>query len=98
MEEELKVLEEIINRPIEDTDGTKIMKQAIENIIKGYRELEEKINKLEILKTKLLKEFECANEGFMKKQIPTSVVDGTIAQEVGWILQEIEDILQEGDK
>jgi predicted RNase H-like nuclease (RuvC/YqgF family) len=109
MEEDIKVLEKYIKEQeefkkqfnleeIEDgTEGQKRL-QAIENLIKGYRELEEKINKLEILKTKLLKEFECANEGFMKKQIPTSVVDGIIAQEVSWILQEIDDILQEGDK
>lgn len=42
--EDIKVLEEILNRQIEDTEGTKIMKRAIENLIKGYKELEEKNN------------------------------------------------------
>ena len=33
----------------------------------------------------------------MKKQIPTSVVDGTIVQELGWILGEIDKILDKED-
>ena len=53
--------------------------------------------KLQELKKKLQKEWDCAREGFMKKQIPTSVVDGTIVQEIGWILQEIDKLL-EGEK
>lgn len=66
-------------------------------------EYNEKINdyipksKVREMKDKLLKEYKCAEEGFMKKQIPTSVVDGTIVQELGWILQEIDKLLQEGD-
>ena len=51
--------------------------------------------KLQILKGKIIKEQKCAMEGFMKKQIPTSIVDGTIVQELGWILQEIDNIINE---
>ncbi len=63
---------------------------AIENLLKRNKELEESLIKL---KEKMQKEYNCAIEGFIKKQIPTSVVDGTIAQELGWILQEIDKIL-----
>lgn len=49
------------------------------------------------LKDKLVKEYEAAQEGFIKKQIPTSVVDGTIVQEVGWILNEIDKILKKAE-
>lgn len=45
------------------------------------------------LREKIQTECDCAIEGFMKKQIPTSVVDGTIVQELGWILQDIDKIL-----
>ena len=38
---------EILNRQIEDTEGTKIMKQAIENLIARNKELEEKNKELE---------------------------------------------------
>lgn len=51
-------------------------------------------NKILKLKEKLENEYQCAIKGFMKKQIVTSVVDGTIAQETGWILQEIDKILE----
>ncbi len=34
MEEDIKILEEICNRPIQDTEGTKRMKLAIENLLK----------------------------------------------------------------
>ena len=54
------------------------------------KELEKRLKKL---KEKIIKEYDCAREGFMKKQIPTSVVDGTIVQELGWILGEIDKIL-----
>lgn len=53
-----------------------------------------KIKLLE-LREKLQKEYDCARKGFMKKQIPTSVVDGTIVQEIGWILQEIDKLLED---
>lgn len=56
-------------------------------------EIEEKIKNL---KEKITKEYDCAIEGFMKKQIPTSVTDGAIAQELGWILGEIDKILDNG--
>ena len=52
-------------------------------------------NKIRELKEKLVKEYVCATKGFMKKQIPTSVVDGTIAQETGWIIAEIDKILED---
>lgn len=58
------------------------------------KELELEV-KLQILKGKIIKEQDCAKEGFMKKQIPTSIVDGTIVQELGWILEEIDKILNE---
>ena len=51
--------------------------------------------KLKEFKEKIIKEYYCAIEGFMKKQIVTSIVDGTIAQELGWILSEIDKILDE---
>ena len=38
---DIEILEEILNRQIEDTEGTKIMKQAIENLINRVKELEE---------------------------------------------------------
>lgn len=41
MEEDIRILEEICNRPIQDTEGTKIMKQAIKNLIKAYKNLEQ---------------------------------------------------------
>ena len=43
--EDIKILEEILTRDIEDTEGTKIMKKAIQNLIARYKELEEKQNK-----------------------------------------------------
>lgn len=98
LQEDIKILEDYAYAMCtisSTTEQDQRIAQAIENLIARNKELEEKINKLVIIKTKLLKEFECAKEGFMKKQIPTSVVDGTIVQEVGWILQEINDVLQE---
>lgn len=65
----------------------------MENEIKDdfiYEELSKLRDRLDI-------EYEAAQEGFMKKQIPTSVVDGTIVQEVGWILQEIDKILKKAE-
>ena len=53
------------------------------------------MTRLEELREKIAKEYDCAMEGFMKKQIPTSIVDGTIVQELGWILQEIDKIIYE---
>lgn len=54
------------------------------------------IHKDKIIKLKdaIKKEYDASIEGFMQKQIPTSVVDGTIAQETGWILQELDKILE----
>ena len=65
----------------------------MENEIKDDYVYEE----LSKLKDKLVKEYEAAQEGFIKKQIPTSVVDGTIVQEVGWILNEIDKILKKAE-
>lgn len=41
MEEDIKILEEICNRPIQDTEGTKRMKQALENLLARYKDLEQ---------------------------------------------------------
>ena len=69
------------------------IKEAANLIEKQSKEIEE----LSKLKDKLVKEYEAAQEGFIKKQIPTSVVDGTIVQEVGWILNEIDKILKKAE-
>ena len=41
---DIEILEEILNRQIEDTEGTKIMKQAIENLIARNKELEKHLS------------------------------------------------------
>ncbi len=46
MKEDMKILEEICNRPIQDTEGTKRMKQAIKNLINRNKELEEENKEL----------------------------------------------------
>ena len=46
MEEDIKILEEILNRDIEDTEGTKIMKKAIQNLIARNKELEERSDRI----------------------------------------------------
>ena len=43
IEEDIKILEEIINRPIKDTKGTKIVKQALKHLIEAYRKTKQEL-------------------------------------------------------
>ena len=90
--EELKKPKYVIN--CKTNEITKLTNDFVsKNEIKDDYVYEE----LSKLKDKLVKEYEAAQEGFIKKQIPTSVVDGTIVQEVGWILNEIDKILKKAE-
>ena len=73
MEEDIKILQEILNRDIEDTEGTKIMKKAIENLIARYKELKEKYNNKLISIQKEREEYE-------KDYIPKSKVQEIIQE------------------
>ena len=44
IEEAIKILKEIVDRTIEDTEGTKIMKSAIETLLTAYEKEKEKNN------------------------------------------------------
>ena len=46
LEEDIKLLEKVCQRPIEETEGTKILKQAIENLINKYKEQKKAIQSL----------------------------------------------------
>lgn len=113
MEEDIKIIEEMIKRldkncfdiyrkakNTEDYLGTITGKEiiSIENLLNRLKTAERMNDELIKLRTALQKEYNCAIEGFMKKQISTSVVDGTIAQETGWILNELDKILGNGQE
>ena len=76
------------------------IKLRLENIkLRKELEIYKKIaDEIKELRDTIQKEYEYAMEGFMKKQLATSVVDGTIAQETGWILNRIDEILNIGQE
>ena len=45
--EDIKLLEKVCQRPIEETEGTKILKQAIQNLINKYKKILEYVHYLE---------------------------------------------------
>ena len=98
IEESIKILDKFTTEHklfnIKHSDG---LEEAIETLLTAYEKQSKEIEELSKLKDKLVKEYEAAQEGFIKKQIPTSVVDGTIVQEVGWILNEIDKILKKAE-
>lgn len=81
-----------------DYEWHKELGEKIENLLSRLKTAERMNDELIKLRTALQKEYDCAMEGFMKKQISTSVVDGTIAQETGWILNELDKILGNGQE
>lgn len=46
MKEDIKILEEICERPIKDTEGTIKMKQALEHLLQAYKEQEQIIDEM----------------------------------------------------
>ena len=68
MEKDIEILEEILNRQIEDTEGTKIMKQAIENLINRVKELEEIEEEYRKENGKLREELKEINEEYGAEQ------------------------------
>ena len=113
MDEDIKIVEELICQKYserllntlsmaKEEDEIYILtiheRQAIENLLSRLKTAERMNDELIKLRTALQKEYNCAMEGFMKKQISTSVVDGTIAQETGWILNELDKILGNGQE
>ena len=97
IDEDIKLINEI-KKEYSTMDGLKEYVQAIENLLSRLKTAERMNDELIKLRTALQKEYNCAMEGFMKKQISTSVVDGTIAQETGWILNELDKILGNGQE
>ena len=65
MEEDIKLLEKVCQRPIEETEGTKILKQAIENLINKYKEQEKVI---ELMVTHILTKCSTDDCKEMKKE------------------------------
>ena len=68
-------------------------KQKLKSELETYKKI---VDEIKELRDTIQKEYEYAMEGFTKKQLATSVVDGTIAQETGWILNKIDEILNIG--
>lgn len=52
MEDEIKILEEVCQRPIEETEGIKILRKAITNLINKYKEQKRDIRDNHILLAK----------------------------------------------
>lgn len=110
MEQDLKILETIVNyRKFDGIYSTnEVIFKAIEHLIKAYKELEEyyeeqnevhaKFIPVSLIEEKILnpmkEEHDKAIKGFIKRDIPQCIEEGGIAQELGYFIGKIEELLE----
>lgn len=89
-------------------DWTETDVQTVEHLIKAYKELEEyyeeqnevnaKFIPVSLVEEKILnpmkEEHDKAIKGFIKRDIPQCIEDGGIAQELGYFIGKIEELLE----
>ena len=106
MEEDIKILENLLEEGFEAM--CYLEAQAMEHLIKAYKELEEyykeqnevnaKFIPVSLVEEKILnpmkEEHDKAINGFIKRDIPQCIEDGGIAQELGYFIGKIEELLE----
>lgn len=78
--------------------GNPKLKEAVERLIKENKELRENSVPVSLVEEKILnpmkEEHDKAIKGFMKRDIPQCIEDGGIAQELGYFIGKIEELLE----
>ena len=108
--EDIKILERMlkIEKECLHYDVSQDEIRALEHLIKAYKELEEyyeeqnevhaKFIPVSLIEEKILnpmkEEHDKAIKGFIKRDIPQCIEDGGIAQELGYFIGKIEELLE----
>lgn len=101
MEKDIEILEEILNRQIEDIEGTKIVYKAIENLINRVKELEKIVEAYNVIPNDyipkdmkiVIADREYFNNGILKETcLPKSKIKEKIEELRKEMLNDIDDI------